>query len=82
VAAIGRAGVAIDPDRLHLAFDGAPILKDGTGLGPPAERAISRIVRRREFSIEVDLGLGDAVARLWTTDLSYDYVKINASYRS
>ena len=82
VAAIGRAGVAIDPDRLHLAFDGAPIVKDGTGLGPSAERAISRIVRRKEFSIAVDLGLGEAVARLWTTDLSYDYVKINASYRS
>ena len=82
VAAIGRAGVAIDPERLHLAFDGAPIVKDGAGLGPSAERAISRIVRRKEFSIAVDLGLGDAVARLWTTDLSYDYVKINASYRS
>jgi len=82
IAAIGRAGVAIDPDRVRLAFDRVSIVKDGGGLGPSAERAISRIVRRKEFSITADLGLGDAVARLWTTDLSYEYVKINASYRS
>lgn len=82
IAALGRSGVPIEPHRVALAFGAVPIVKDGVGLGHAAERQISRIVRRREFTITVDLGLGSAVAQLWTTDLSYEYVKINASYRS
>lgn len=82
VAALGRAGVPIEPNRVALTFDRAPIVKAGVGLGRAAERHISRVVRRKEFTITLDLGLGSAVAQLWTTDLSYDYVKINASYRS
>jgi glutamate N-acetyltransferase/amino-acid N-acetyltransferase len=82
IAALGRSGVPIEPNRVALAFDRVPIVKAGVGLGRNAERQISRVVRRREFTIALDLGLGSAVAQLWTTDLSYDYVKINASYRS
>jgi glutamate N-acetyltransferase/amino-acid N-acetyltransferase len=65
-----------------LAFDAVPIVKAGVGLGRYAERQISRIVRRNEFTITLDVGQGAATAQLWTTDLSYDYIKINASYRS
>ena len=82
IAALGRAGVPIEPTRVALAFDRVPIVKAGVGLGRSAEQQISRVVRRREFTITLDLGLGSAVAQLWTTDLSYDYIKINASYRS
>lgn len=82
MAAIGRSGVRIDPNRINLAFDRIPIVKEGTSLGPLAERRIARIVRRKEFTVTADLGQGQATARLWTTDLSYDYVRINATYRS
>jgi len=82
VAALGRSGIPIEPNCIALAFDAVPIVKAGVGLGRNAERQISRVVRRKEFTITLDLGLGSATARLWTTDLSYDYVKINASYRS
>jgi glutamate N-acetyltransferase/amino-acid N-acetyltransferase len=82
MAAIGRAGVRIRPERIGLAFDGMPIVKKGVSLGPSAERRIARVVRRKEFTITVDLGLGAATARLWTTDLSHEYVTINAAYRS
>ncbi|WP_447976593.1 bifunctional glutamate N-acetyltransferase/amino-acid acetyltransferase ArgJ [Candidatus Nitrospira bockiana] len=82
IAALGRSGVPLDPQRIGLRFGETAIVKDGVGLGPSAERRISRIVRRKEFPITVDLGEGSAEARVWTTDLSYDYVKINASYRS
>jgi glutamate N-acetyltransferase / amino-acid N-acetyltransferase len=82
IAALGRAGVPIEPNRVALAFDAVPIVKAGVGLGRNAERQISRIVRRKEFTITLDVGQGPATAQLWTTDLSYDYVKINASYRS
>lgn len=82
IAALGRSGVPIDPNRIALAFDRVPMVKGGVGLGRSAEQRISRVVRRQEFTITLDLGQGPATARLWTTDLSYDYVKINASYRS
>jgi glutamate N-acetyltransferase/amino-acid N-acetyltransferase len=65
-----------------LAFDGVPMVKAGKPLGAPAQRKIDRIVRSKEFTITIDLGLGSSSARLWTTDLSYEYVRINASYRS
>ena len=82
IAAIGRAGVPIDPDRIRLTFDGVAVVQDGRGIGGWAEGRVSRIMRQKEFSITVDLGHGQATAWLWTTDLSYEYIKINASYRS
>lgn len=82
MAAIGRSGALIDPGKIGLAFAGIPIVKGGVTLGPSAERRIERVVRRKEFTITVDLGQGPHRTNLWTTDLSYDYVKINASYRT
>ena len=82
LAAIGRAGVPVDQNRISLAFDGRPIVRRGVGLGPRAERAVAPVMRRKEFSMTVGLEMGKATAQLLTTDLSYDYVKINASYRT
>lgn len=82
VAALGRAGVAVDPGRIGLAFDGVPIMKAGRQLGAQAQRKIDRIVKNREFTITIAIGQGAASASLWITDLSYEYVKINASYRT
>ena len=52
------------------------------GLGPRIERQIQKIMQRPSFTITVSLGMGTGTATQWTTDLTYDYVKINASYRS
>ncbi|MBM4133049.1 MAG: bifunctional glutamate N-acetyltransferase/amino-acid acetyltransferase ArgJ [Nitrospira sp.] len=82
MAAVGRAGVRIKPERIGLAIEGVPIVKQGVSLGRAAERAIEKLFRRREFRIVIDLGLGSAQGAIWTTDLSYEYVRINASYRS
>ncbi len=82
MAAVGRSGVPLDPEQITLAFDGVTMVKAGVGCGAQAERRIERIFHRKEFTISVDLGLGHGNARFWMTDLSYDYVKINASYRS
>ena len=58
------------------------MVRHGMGTGLAAERKIARIFKRKEFTISVFLGQGRARAQMWTTDLSYDYVRINASYRS
>ena len=82
MAAIGRAGARLKPERISLSFSGVPIYRRGMGLGAAAERRVAKVFRRREFRIEVDVGLGTGSSRMWTTDLSYEYIRINASYRS
>lgn len=82
MAAIGRAGVPITPSKLSLWFGGVPMVQGGIGLGLAAERRIAQIFRQKEFTITVGLGQGRHRSHMWTTDLSYDYVRINASYRS
>jgi glutamate N-acetyltransferase / amino-acid N-acetyltransferase len=82
MAAIGRAGVPIIPSKLNLSFDGVPMVQRGMGLGFMAEQRIAKVFRQKEFTIAVGLGQGHHRAHIWTTDLSFDYVRINASYRS
>jgi glutamate N-acetyltransferase/amino-acid N-acetyltransferase len=82
MAAIGRAGVPITPSKLSLSFGGVPMVEKGMGLGLAAERRIAKVFRQKEFTITVRLGQGRQQAHIWTTDLSFDYVRINASYRS
>lgn len=82
MAAIGRAGVPIIPSKLSVWFGGVSMVQRGIGLGLAAERRIEKVFRQREFTITVGLGQGRHRAHMWTTDLSFDYVRINASYRS
>jgi len=82
IAALGRTGYVLRPDRIVIAFDGITIVKDGKGLGPRIERQVQKIMQRSSFTISVSLGMGKGTATQWTTDLTYDYVKINASYRT
>ena len=82
MGAIGRSGVTIDPEKLTVRFDDVLMVKGGVGVGRAAEQNIARVFKQKEFTISVDLGQGQAHAHMWTTDLSYDYVRINASYRS
>ncbi|NWF74589.1 MAG: bifunctional glutamate N-acetyltransferase/amino-acid acetyltransferase ArgJ [Nitrospirae bacterium] len=82
MAAIGRAGVPINPSKLNLSFGGIPMVQSGMGLGLAAERRIAQVFRQKEFTITVGLGQGRHQSHIWTTDLSFDYVRINASYRS
>jgi len=82
IAALGRAGYPLRPDRIVIAFNQTTIVKDGRGLGPRIEQQVQKIMQRPSFTISIALGMGKGTATQWTTDLTYDYVKINASYRS
>jgi glutamate N-acetyltransferase/amino-acid N-acetyltransferase len=82
IGAAGRAGVFLDPDRLDLYFDDVQMVKNGTGCGADAEEKATRVLKKPEFSVTLDLNLGDGTASLLTCDFSLEYVKINADYRS
>ncbi len=77
--AVGKAGVAIDLDRIEVAMGGIKLASRGA-LHTEALAAAAQRMRDREFALTVDLKLGKAAARILTCDLSYGYVKINAEY--
>ncbi|MDY6989683.1 MAG: bifunctional glutamate N-acetyltransferase/amino-acid acetyltransferase ArgJ [Thermodesulfobacteriota bacterium] len=82
MAAMGRAGVPLDPEIIQIYFDGMQMVRDGQGCGQEAEAAATRIFKNNRFSITIHLGLGSKRATVHTCDLSTDYVKINADYRT
>jgi glutamate N-acetyltransferase/amino-acid N-acetyltransferase len=82
LCAAGYSGAAIDPDRVDIFFDGVDIVRRGQSTGPAKEKKASAVMKKREYRVRLVLHQGTQGASLWTTDLSYDYVKINGSYRS
>lgn len=83
LAAIGRAGIDdLDVTGVSLFLDDVCIAVEG-GVAPGYKEADgARVMAQPDILIRADLGRGNATETVWTTDLSYDYVKINAEYRS
>lgn len=83
VMAIGKAGVVgLDPAGVGIVLDDVVLLERGQPHPDYQEARGAAVVAKPEFTIAVTLGRGSAKARLWTCDFSYDYVKINAEYRT
>ncbi len=82
LAAVGRAGVPVDPDKVDIRFGPVLMVENGIGCGKQAEARATEVLRQPEFEITIDLKLGDGRASMWTCDFSVDYVKINADYRT
>lgn len=83
VCAAGRAGVDFDPARVSLYFDNVCVFRNGGPLGgSDVEEAAAAVFRQKEISVRLDLGAGQCGYTAYTCDFSYDYVKINGSYRS
>jgi len=80
-AAAGRAGVAFDPARVDITMAGIPVLRRGQPLDFN-ERAASNRLLAEHVPIVMNLHAGPAKARYWTCDLTAEYVRINASYRT
>jgi len=82
IAAAGYAGVDLDPDRVRILFDDVPMVENGLGLGAQQETRATEVLKKAEFTVTVELGLGSGSAWYHTSDLGYEYVRINADYRS
>ena len=81
--AIGRAPIAdLDPSNVALFLDDVQIAADGLVAPTYEEPKAAAVMERDEYVVRVELGRGDASERVWTSDLSYEYVKINAEYRT
>jgi len=82
MAALGYSGVDMDEARTDISIGKAKIVEKGLGQGKAAEREAALALKQRDVRILIDLHKGKAGAVVWTCDLSYEYVKINAAYRS
>lgn len=83
VMAVGKAGVAgLDPARVDVSLDDVQLIAGGEPHPAYREQDGAAVVAREEFTIGIGLGRGAAEATVWTCDFSYDYVKINAEYRT
>ena len=83
LAAVGYAGIAdLDQNKIELFLDDVHVVTQGGRNPAYREEQGQRVMKQSEITIRVDLGRGQASDTVWTCDLSYDYVKINADYRS
>mmetsp|Transcript_19752 Transcript_19752/g.50155 ORF Transcript_19752/g.50155 Transcript_19752/m.50155 type:complete len:447 (+) Transcript_19752:56-1396(+) len=93
LCAVGYSGIDIDPKKVSLRFHAGPsadgslsgsveLVRAGEPVGgPPARKAVGLLLKNNtEVALEIELGVGSEGATVWTSDLSYEYVKINAEY--
>lgn len=83
LAAIGYAGVTdLDVNRIRLSLGDVLVAENGGRAASYQEADGQRVMKEAEITVRVELGRGEAQATVWTCDFSYDYVKINADYRT
>lgn len=80
VAAIGYSGAQVDPESIDIWFGELRICRDGGRAAEFDEKAAHAYLRQEEFSISIDLNQGPGGCVFWTTDLTTEYVHINADY--
>jgi glutamate N-acetyltransferase/amino-acid N-acetyltransferase len=80
IAAIGYSGATIDPDRIDVSFGDLPICRNGGRAAEFDEAAAHAYIAQPEFSIAIDLHQGSGSCVFWTTDLTVEYIHINADY--
>lgn len=81
LAAAGYSGAHFSPENVSLDYDEMPVVRRGMDAGTP-EESLCIVMKRREFTVKLDLGEGTAADIMWTSDITYDYVKINADYHT
>lgn len=81
VAALGYAKVEFNPDLVNIYYDGIPVVRDGGDAGTP-EEDLADVMKKREFTVLCDMNCGDVDYWVWTSDVTYEYVKINADYHT
>ncbi|MFH2012368.1 MAG: bifunctional glutamate N-acetyltransferase/amino-acid acetyltransferase ArgJ [Pseudomonadota bacterium] len=82
ISAVGASGVNVDPKKINVSFEDIMVVKNGFSTGVQQEEKASKVLRKKKFKVTIDLNSGSSDARVFTTDLSPEYVTINANYRT
>ena len=81
LAAAGYSGAGFPPNKVNLFYDDKPVVVNGEDAGT-SEKELEKVLQKDSFSVIVDLKCGDTSYEVWTNDISYEYVKINAEYHT
>ena len=82
IAAVGYSGARVEQERVEIRFDDVVMAAAGVFAGGDAEAAGTEVLKQKEFKVTIDLKVGAGETVVYTSDLSYDYVRINADYRT
>jgi glutamate N-acetyltransferase / amino-acid N-acetyltransferase len=81
ICAVGYSGAEFDIEKVGLSFDDLNVFQKGKNLDFSEDEA-KKILQKREIAVNISINSGSRNWTVWTSDLSFDYVKINASYRT
>ncbi len=81
ICAVGYAGVPMVPEKTVIKFGDIPVYANGLGADFDAEK-LAQVMAEHDIVIDVEMGMGDASATVWSCDFSYEYVKINGEYHT
>jgi glutamate N-acetyltransferase/amino-acid N-acetyltransferase len=81
VAALGYSGAKFDPDKVDIFYDDMIVVRQGGDAGTP-EIDLAKVLQNREFTVKIHMNQGNGEYWVWTSDVSYEYVKINAEYHT
>lgn len=81
IAAAGYSGALFEQEKLNLYYDNVPVVLNGKDAGTP-EKELESLMKKGAFTVSLDLCNGTESYEMWTNDISYEYVKINADYHT
>ena len=82
LAAVGYSGEKVKPEKVDIYYGNVKLVSNGLGLSKAVERKAHQVMKNKYFRVTLDLKQGKSSFNLWTSDLTYDYVKLNAEYRT
>jgi len=82
IMAIGKTNETVEQDKISLGFGNIMIIRAGEIVKGYKENRLAKYLKEKELQINIDLGIGSAVSKVWTCDLTKEYIAINADYRS
>ena len=82
VMAIGKTQIKLEIKKIKIYIQNFLLCKNGQGISAIDEMSLSKALKKRNINITVDLAEGDDEFTVWTSDLTEEYIKINADYRS
>lgn len=81
ICAVGYAGIPMVPEKTVISFGGIPVYANGLGAEFDQD-ALHKVMSEHDIVIDIEMGMGDASATVWSCDFSYEYVKINGEYHT
>lgn len=82
MAAIGRSYVSLDVSKIDISIQGYPVVLNGYESPNFSEQRLAELLKAKEISVEINLKMGKAKTKFYTSDLTFDYVKLNSAYRT